>query len=443
MQRSLTRHRWLILGAALSVAVPAAACAQSDASRTQARAAAPAIPPAATPALPPAPPAAEKASPGLTAEQQATMDRAARTAWRYMEGSFQHRTGLVNSVSTYPFATAWDMASSLAALYCGHALGLLDDAAYDRRMRRALETLRTMPLHENVAFNKFYSTRTGAMVDRKTQETATGYGWSALDIGRLLVWLKIVSTNEPRFAAAAGQVVARLRMDRLVRGGWIWGESHEPRGVAEYHEGRLGYEQYAARGFALWGDTAVHALDLMANARPVNVLGVTVLADRRGDDQLTGEPFFLSGLELGWTQQERDVAWAILSAQEARYRQTGQLTMVSEDAVNRPPYYFYYYCVYCNGRAFSVDAMGAPRPLNGPRWISAKAAYAWAGLFPEEYTWKAVEGVADAATPGGWAAGVYEGTGRPTEGTNLNTAAIILESVLYARRGRPLIAAGG
>ena len=36
---------------------------------------------------------------------------------------------------------------------------------------------------------------TGAMVNRKQLRSATGYGWSVVDVGRLLIWLKIVGVQ--------------------------------------------------------------------------------------------------------------------------------------------------------------------------------------------------------------------------------------------------------
>jgi hypothetical protein len=44
------------------------------------------------------------------------------------------------------------------------------------------------------------------------------------------------------------------------------------------------------------------------------------------------------------------------------------------------------------------------------------------------------------ASGGGWTAGVYEGSERPTHSYNLNTAAVVLESAAYVLRGGcPLI----
>jgi hypothetical protein len=90
------------------------------------------------------------------------------------------------------------------------------------------------------------------MVDRRQRVSATGFGWSVTDIGRLLVWLKIVAERDPEFAGDAAAAVRRLDFTRLVRDGYMWGEETAPDGTRrQYQEGQVGYEQYAAQGFAL------------------------------------------------------------------------------------------------------------------------------------------------------------------------------------------------
>jgi hypothetical protein len=369
---------------------------------------------------------------------------AAPPAWSFVDRNYQHATGLVRAHDTYAFVTVWDIGSGLAALFAAHELGLLPRDEYDVRMSRALHTLQELPLFDGAAFNKLYDATTGAMVGRDEQPSERGYGWSALDMGRLLVWLKIVGENHPQHAAAAEQVVGRLDLARLVQDGYLWGEDLSPRrGVERRHqEGRIGYEQYAAAGFELWGHRAERAADIHANAQPVTVLGVELWGDRRGDDRLTSEPFLMMGLELGWWDPAwREQAERMLAAQQERFRQTGQITIVSEDALPDPPNYFYYYALYHNGEAFAIDVQGTP-PADPPRWVSAKAAYGWHALFPSGYTRQAVEAVQPARSAEGWNAGVYEGSGRATGVNSINTAALILEAALYAHRGRALLAEG-
>ena len=367
---------------------------------------------------------------------------AAERAWAYVEAGYEPRTGLIRTVREYPVATVWDMGSGLAALVSAHELGFLERPVFEERLGRALMTLQRLELFDGAAFNKTYATGSGRMLGRDDAPSTRGYGWSAIDLGRLLVWLRIVAEREPRFAADARRVVDRLDMDRLVRDGLLWGEDLDSRGRPRtYPEGTLGYEQYAARGFALWGHPAAKALSVTANAEPLELWGETLLVDRRPRDCLTSEPFVLTGLELGWSPGMRLLAEAVLGVQEARFERTGQVTIASEDASLVPPHHFYYYCVYAEGSPFRVFAAGHTDTPDGPRIVSTKAAWGWYALLPRPYTGRALDHVMAA-----WAAdtttlltGVDEATGLPVGPPNVNTAAILLEAAAFRARGRPLL----
>jgi hypothetical protein len=382
-----------------------------------------------------------------TARPTAMNDRdvfmdASRTAWTYIDGQYNAQTGLVNSVAGYRYATVWDIGSGLLALFSANQLGLLPDADYDQRMRRALQTLTETRLFDNAAFNKNYHTESGRIAGRNGQEEATrdGYGWSALDLGRLLLALKVVAANQPQYAAQAQAIVNRIDFSRVVAAGYLRGEDLGPRSrrARAYQEGRLGYEQYSALGYAAWGHVPERAMRF-SDARPLTILGVPLLADTRGGDLLTSEPFVMYGLEAGWTPEMRDLAWRVLAVQEARWRQTGSVTIVNEDALNGPPF-FLYYSVYADGKEFPVAPPEGAAPGPTPRTVSTKGAFGWHALLPSAYTWLAVQKVAGARTSRGWGAGVFEESGRISGGENVNTAAVILEATLFTRRGgRPLI----
>lgn len=381
--------------------------------------------------------------------EDSVYQEAIRTAWAYVEWQYQPGTGLVNSVIRYPYATIWDIGSSLAAHYCGYELGLISWEQYETRMARALETLQELPLHAGVAFNKNYEIARGFPAgrnDRDRPPRADGYGWSATDLGRLLVWLRIIAENHPEFADEAEAVVQRLDFETLLGNGYLRGGASTAAGTRTYQEGRIGYEQYAAAGFALWGHVPRRALNWEANVEPIEVAGVPLLTDRRPGAHLTSEPFFLMGIELGWWDDDwLDQARQVLAAQEARYDLTGQLTMVSEDAIPKAPYFFYYYTLQDDDTAFAVRALGPSIPEPEPRWLSTKAAFAWHALFPRPYTWRVVDRIAGRAgsTTAGWSSGLYEETLTPTGGQNINTAAVVLEAELYRRYREPLLTAGG
>lgn len=376
------------------------------------------------------------------AEQRDVMLAAAKSAWAFIRRNYHPATGFVGATDQYQFVTMWDVGSILGAFLAAQELGFITKDDYRGRVARVLRSLEVARLHDGAAFNRLYSASSGRMVGRDHLPTTRGHGWSATDLGRLLLWLKIVSTHDPEFEPAARRVVERLDLDRIVRDGYLRGEELTPRGRRRlFQEGRIGYEQYAAAGFALWGIRAESALDLQANATPLMVLGQSVLGDRRGDDLLTSEPIVMLGLELGWPSAEWDrLARAVLAAQEERHRRTGLVTIVSEDAVPRPPAYFYYYLLHHNGQDFVVVTPTHDVVPWNLRWVSAKAAFAWHALYPSSYTWLAVQTVKRAESPNvGWSAGVYERSKVRVQSNNLNTAAVIMEAAAYAMRGCPFI----
>src|SRR5687768_5793674 len=142
--------------------------------------------------------AAALSAPPLTpeAERQIYMN-GARTAWTYFDRYYQPSTGLAWAHHKFAYTTMWDAASLMAATWSARELGLISQSAYDQRIRTLLSTLNRLKLVDGVAFNTFYDIKTLDMVgedDKGTyRPTATGTGYSVTDLGRLLIWLKILS----------------------------------------------------------------------------------------------------------------------------------------------------------------------------------------------------------------------------------------------------------
>jgi hypothetical protein len=124
--------------------------------------------------------------------------------------------------------------------------------------------------------------------------------------------------------------------------------------------------------------------------------------------------------------------------QAARYKQGDTLTMASEDAIDIAPDYFFYYAILSRRGPFMIEVQRQAR-VNGPRWVSTKAAFAWHALMPDDYTRLVVDHVRQRALVNGeWGSGVLE-NGRPTGHPNLNTAAVVLEAAAYRKLGRPFL----
>lgn len=358
----------------------------------------------------------------------------ARLAWRYFSANRHSETGLFNAVHNYPFTTMWDMASALAGLVAAEQLGIIDGAQFHQDSKRLLDTLVTLPLYNQELPNREYNAQTGKMVDLKNAPSQKGSGWSAIDIGRLLIWLRIVAAWYPDLAYQVKQVVGRWKLDRLGHNQEMYGVLFNGRSESVRQEGRLGYEQYAATGFALWGMHLPKALDYSHMAY-VDILGTTLPYDSRNLAFLTSEPFFLATLEVGGIDETFDpLVRDIYQVQKRRWETFGIWTAVSEDAIAREPW-FVYNTIYMDGQAWHcVSHNGRPYPAY--RSLSAKAAFAWSALYPDAYAQQLRQKVQELVHPQyGYYAGLFE-TGEVNKSFNINTNAVILEAMLYNQRGR-------
>ena len=375
-------------------------------------------------------------------ERQLYLD-AARTSWNLVNRITEPSTGLARAHARYAYVTLWDIAGVIAANYTAHELAFIDDATYDRHIQRILATLSSVDLYDRTAFNRIYDAQTGRMVDNAGKISNIGAGWSSVDIGRLLVWLRIVSVKQPKYLPLATQVVRRLNMSKVLDDGFLRGLQVDPKTGKKqtFTEDEIGYQQYALSGFSMWGARVnPDGLDVRRNVAAINVMGVRLLISSPGNDRVMSEPFIMIGMETGFrTADIARQASQVLAAQTARYQQMKIITAVTEDALPDPPYYFYYYSVYHRGNPFVVESLD-DKIVQNPRWVSAKAAFGWNAVLPNAYTQLLVRTVRPAGTPDGWGSGVYEDTLRPTGVPSLNTAALIMESALYKTRGRPILA---
>lgn len=376
-------------------------------------------------------------------DRQLYMD-AARTSWNFVNSITEPSTGLARAHARYSYITLWDVAGVIAANYVAHELGFINDATYDAHITRILATLSTVDLFENTAFNRIYDAQTGRMVDNATPAKISniGAGYSSVDIGRLLIWLRIISMHQPKYAAQATQIVRRLNFGKILDDGRLQAVDMSPNGRSrdEFAEQEIGYQQYALSGFAMWGGRVDRdALDVQHDVAKIKIFDVPLLTNNSGNDRVMSEPFIMIGIETGFrSPQLARQAAQVLAAQQARYQKTGIVTAVTEDAMPDPPYYFYYYSLWHNDRPFVVEGPGKDKEVNSPRWVSSKAAFGWSAVFPNPYTQLLLRTVQPARTAMGYGAGVYEGTQRAAGIPSLNTAAIIMESALFRIRGRPL-----
>lgn len=403
------------------------------------------IPPP-TPAIPqPAVTSPVNLPPRLTQES----DRiAAKHAWQYFERNWNPQTGFVNSVDNYSWTTWWDQGSAILGIHAAYQLGLIEKEQFNRKIARLLQTLETLPLPKTGLPNKAYSTTTAQMrrLDNTPDPQGTS-GWSALDMGRFLLGLHVLRTHYPEYSDRINRIVTRWNLSRLVKDGWLHGGIPGKNGQIRYlQEGRFGYEQYAAYSFKLWDIEAANALN-NPPVKTVQVDGISLQIDERNlnnsgaTNYFTNDPYVLWGIELGWTESVKPQALNLFKVQAKRFDTTGILTAVNEDSLDRPPY-FLYYNVYANGQPWHAITVGG-KAYPQLRFLSTKAAFGWAALMPDEpYAKKLRDSVQNLfASNRGYFSGKYENRKLGVNSAiDINTNAIILESLLYQARGKlPLI----
>ncbi|MEO1388994.1 MAG: DUF3131 domain-containing protein [Cyanobacteria bacterium J06634_6] len=381
----------------------------------------------------------------LTDEEQ----NYAEVAWQYFLNNRQPATGMVNAADSYPSGTLWDQGNYLTALNAALWLGLIDKPEFDQQFTQFLTGLSQLPLFENTLPHKVYNSATGQIVDYGNNPTERGLGWSALDIGRMLAALHVMRTCHPQYAEIIETTVAKWDLEASIQGGQLYGAMVTDQGKTQpVQEGRLGYEEYAARGYERWGYSVPKALDLQPKTT-VFLEGIGIPIDTRdyattnANNYVVSESYVLDAIEFGLSNELKGYAKNLLTAQKNRYERTGKLTAVSEDNLDQAPH-FLYNTAYSNGEEWAVitDQNEAFPEL---RTLSTKAAFGWHYLFPEDAYAKQIFDVAKTLQhpdQKGFYAGQYEATQEPNTILTGNTNGLILEILYYKARGnRPALEA--
>jgi hypothetical protein len=375
----------------------------------------------------------------LTEKEQAW----AVIAWHYFENNTQAQTGMVNSVNNYNASTMWDTASYIIAAISAERLGLIDRTTLDTRMSQLLVSMSKMPLFEGKLPNKSYNTKTLTMSNYANKDAPKGIGYSAIDMGRMLIALQALSKKHPNHAAAVKQVIARWAIAEMAHSGSLFGAFFDSKGgLVNVQEGRLGYEQYAAKAVKLFKFDVESALNYQKYLSYVDVYGIQVPIDVRdaktgAQNYVLSEPYIMDGLEFGFDAQSKEFAWRVFSAQEARFKATGILTAVSEDHIDVSPY-FVYNTVYVAGKTWAtITDKGTD--ASDYRSLSVKTVFGWYALYNMPYTAKMLQAIENLNDPAkGWYAGLYEKNKQPNKAITANTNAVILESLAYIKKGKLL-----
>ncbi len=365
----------------------------------------------------------------------------ARIAWRYYENNIVPATGLANSANQYYSTTMWDTGSFLLAVIAANKIGIVKDEQFKLIILQALTSLERLPLFDDVLPNKAYNTLTLKMVDYDNNPTEIGMGWSALDIARLLVPLTILKGYGDDYRFQINRILAKWHIGQMLQDGKLVGAARGADGaVQRYQEGRIGYEEYAAKAMIFSGFDAYEAWRTDDYIVYHDVLGIKVPSDIReakthgAQVYVTSEPYILDGLEFGFDTRSRAFSELIYLAQAKRYEVTGKLTAVSEGHINRKPS-FVYSTVFGGGEPWAVLSESGNR-FDDLRTLNTKAVFAYDALYGTPYTKQMLaRAVKLNKVQGGWFEGVYEINGQTNDIETANTNGVILESIAYRLGG--------
>ena len=370
--------------------------------------------------------------------------KVAKIAWKYFENNYQEKTGLFNAANKYPSTTMWDTGSALAATLAAEDFGLISTKEFDDKVTALIKTLVTMGFFNNEAPNKVYNTKTMKMVTYANKVTPDGIGVSVLDLARLTSWLNTLSCKHPKFKHQVDLALKRWDFTRLIKDGQMTSLKRDSKTgeIKEFQEGRLGYEQYAAKILEKNNiKLPISSTYNNENRLDVKINGLVIATDNRtpeefhSNNSVVTESYIMDAIENGYDDENRPLIDNIYQVQKRRWEKDGIVTAVSEDNINRKPY-FIYNTIFSGGRSW-VAKTSKGKVLNTHKTVSTKAALAMAILYPDdEYSAVLFDKVRSAYDPDkGWYSGVYESGEGYNTSTTANTNGVILSALLYKKYG--------
>lgn len=379
----------------------------------------------------------------------------AEVAWTYFEKNYNPATGLVNAAENYPYTSIGEIAGYISALISAHELDVLDERRFCQRVGKLVEWLNAMELYAGELPNLIYNSHTGRMVGFDMKPGKAGF--SSMDIGRLLIWLKVLKTKYPLFAEGIDRAVLRWNFCLAISGDDTLRSGRYVNGKTEFiYEGRLGWESYAARGYEMWG------IDIKSSVpsplRYIEIYGRKVPYDPRDSIStgvpvyLTSTPFLLEGMEFGYSDtgipeehhtgddalDRSGLARGIYEIQEERYRREGIMTARSENGVDKPPYAVIG-TITAEGKLWPTISRGGEMHYD-LAIFSTRAIFGMWSIWDTDYTRFIMAAAACCffEEGRGWFEGRYEHNWRINKVMVLETNAIVLESLLHRLDG-PLV----
>ncbi|PST92752.1 hypothetical protein C9I91_06200 [Photobacterium jeanii] len=354
----------------------------------------------------------------------------------YIDRNWNDNTGLIDSVQGYSHATMWDVGSSIGAILALEHLGQYNEEKANAMLEKTIATLASFPLYRDKLPNRQYNTKTGNPSGSYSTNSTNGDGWSALDIGRLLIWLTITAEYKPELKPKITALLSTWDLERSVYKGTLYGEQKYKSSTSYRQEGRLGYLQYAAQGFAMQHLNVDEALG-PKYSQQVFVDDYLLFIDIRNLPYFTTDPYVLQAIELG----SHDVWWnqldSLYEVQRDRYDHTRKLTIFAEDSLSQRPWFAYNNVHFYGKNWLSTSAGG--KPIENGQMFSNKVAFGLSMLFKDSFSRLLYNTVVNNSVDHrSIPTGLYK-PNSPNTAYNINTNSLILVSLWYKKRGyRPI-----
>ena len=367
----------------------------------------------------------------------------ARIAWKYFENNLNPETGLVNSVDKYNSTTIWDISSSLHAVLSAYEIGIIDEETKKLRIETTMNSMLKMKLYNGKLPNKVYNVVTLNMATYDNRPSDIGVGWSSMDIGRFLGLCYRIMHNYPQYTYYVKELQKRWDLNLAIDNATLMGIGFSFKDGVErmVQEGKLGYEQYSAKGFHFMGYDVLNAMSYTAFLKFTNIYGIQIGTDIRevrhhpSYNYILSDPYILDGLEYGFDIYSRELAYRVFKVQKRRYQNTDIITAVGEGHVDQEPW-FVYNCVYVDGKTWHCVSESG-EDSSDLKTFSTGAAFGWYYLFDDEYSEILKQKAKNLYHPDlGWYAGVYEKTGEINETITANVNAMVLQALNYRIGGR-------
>ncbi|MFD1912643.1 DUF3131 domain-containing protein [Halodurantibacterium flavum] len=406
--------------------------------------------PQAPPPQAPPPPQAQPAPPPV--QQQPSPPQPVQQQWSGNPGggfvpSPSDPRLLVEVRAGTNVATPWSIADQLAALLIAHRMGLIDARTFDRRATRLVDFLNWMTLTPDRMPNRFYNVDSGTALGGDLQPGIAG--WSAVETGRLLLWLRIAAEEHPKFAPFIRNAVARLSVCRIISDrSQLQIATAGPDGLQTAPETGRGYDAYGAQGYRAWGMEVPVPEVQDVYPYETEILGLRFPLTEDVDNQaplMTTPPAYL-GLELGFaTLGDRvdevaggraadDLMAALAEVQARAYAQTGRPMGRSDFRRGEDPTTIFATAL-AQGYPWSVIAPdGSLRPSLA--LVSTRAAFALNTFADDANAALLLSLVEELYDPGtGWYEGRYETTGAYEMTRTSATNAFVMATVAYRNLG--------